>query len=175
MISKQHFIPFYTINKLDIHNRLLIIPIEWRLVIIGQGSLTQNSNSITGEKTYIHLISQKTRINKQNYLKNNITRQVWIKNKKEKKLVFAESHWNQSNAFFTHLTSKQAIGKSLIEFEMDFYKEIHQIQYGYSYILWKAFETEAPIWSRKYTIWHDYKPLVTIKEFFSHKLIKHLK
>nr|AYR06530.1 hypothetical protein [Rhodogorgon sp.] len=174
MILKQHFIPLYTVNKLEKYNKLLIIPVYWRLIIIGQGSLTQNLNSITGEKTYIHLISQKTRISKQNYSQNDITRQVWIKNKEETKLVFAESHWKESNTFFTDLTRQQPIGKSLIEFEIDFHKEIHQIQYGYSYILRKAFQTGEPIWSRRYTIWHNYKALVTIKEFFSHKLVKYL-
>lgn len=174
MILTQHFIPFYVINQPNLSKKSHHIPIMWRLIIIGQGSFTQNLNSITGEKTYIDLVDQKVKMNKLNILTNHITRKVWIKNKEGNKLAFAESYWNPSNRLFTNLMSKQPIGKSLIEFEIDFHKEIQQIECGHSYLLKKAFQTQEPIWSRKYTIRHDSRSIATIREFFSNKLIKYL-
>nr|AYR06329.1 hypothetical protein [Renouxia sp.] len=174
MTLRKHFISFYIINRSNLSKNLHNIPITWRLIIIGQGSFTQNLNSITGEKIYVELVSQKVKINRLNPLTNHTIRRVWIKNKQGNKLAFAESYWNQSDRFFANLTSEQPIGKSLIEFETDFYKEIQQIEYGHSYLLEKAFRTQEPIWSRKYSIWHDSRPIATIREFFSNELIKYL-
>lgn len=157
MLQKKHLITFYKLyypKKCNITS----LPIILQLILINNGSLTQNLNSITGQKIYIHLIKQQTRNSRQ------VIRKVWIK-KNTKKLAFAESCWYQQNLI--KLIVNQPVGQSIILNETDIYKEIEYIQYGYYHYLEQIFQIKTPLWHRQYTIWLDKKALTVIQEFFS--------
>lgn len=159
MLQKKHIIAFYKLYYPKQCNTTSL-PIILQLILINNGSLTQNLNSITGQKIYIHLIKQQIKNNRQ------IIRKVWIK-KNTKKLAFAESCWNQQKIDIMKFIANQPIGQSIILDETDIYKEIEYIQYGYYYYLEKTFQIKTPLWHRQYTIWLDKKTLTVIQEFFS--------
>jgi chorismate-pyruvate lyase len=74
----------------------------------------------------------------------------------------AKKNLNRAN-----IANDQPIGQSLIINEIDTYKEINSVNYGYSYNLEKRLKANKPLWSRKYTMWYNKKPLTMIQEFFS--------
>nr|YP_007878318.1 conserved hypothetical plastid protein [Calliarthron tuberculosum]AGA63929.1 conserved hypothetical plastid protein [Calliarthron tuberculosum] len=161
MLRRKRVIEFYEIPYSEVYkNKTVSLPIALQLIIMNNGSLTQNFNSITGKKIQIHLIKQKTQKNQE------IIRQVWIKENLHK-LAFAESYWKKNNIQKNNIINNKPIGQSIILNEIDVYKEIKSIHYGYSYNLEKKFKVNTPLWSRKYTIWYNKKPLTIIQEFFS--------
>jgi chorismate-pyruvate lyase len=87
MIRKKHIVTFYTISSFQVFNTTSL-PIELQLILMNNGSLTQNFNSITGEQIKIQVIKQKSKKNRE------ITRKVWIK-ENLRKLAFAESYWQK--------------------------------------------------------------------------------
>lgn len=144
-----------------------LIPIEWQLILLSDGSFTQNLNSLTGKRIKIEVISLNSI--KRIKSKNNITiREIWIKDNKDKKLAFAKSLWPVINSPSNiKLPKNQSIGQSLIEFKVDIYKDIHEIYYGYCGYLEKKFNYNGPTWGRKYTLYYKKKHLATIQEIFS--------
>ena len=167
MKSVEKDTKFVTLWNKKIHNlqqNLNIISLEHKLIIISNGSLTQNLNCITGNNINISFVKQNNTNNFYQYYNNKMIREVWIKDNYNNKLVFAQSFWTK---MYTYLAQKEAIGKSLIEFEVDFYKEICNISYGYLWKIEKELRIKTPIWSRQCIIWHNKKPLTIIKEFFS--------
>lgn len=175
MIKHHNFIDFYRYNiSKDIHN-LDCIPNKWKLIIMADGSFTQNLNSLTGKEIFISLINQKQlpTINDKKEIENFLFRQIWLEDKDQNKLAFAESLWKLSSKKTLDLNNKQPIGKSFIEFEIDFYKKIQNIQFGYSYLIGSGFKTQQPIWSREYILLHNNQDITKIKEFFSPELAQY--
>uniref|UniRef100_UPI0030036A60 Ycf21 n=1 Tax=Anunuuluaehu liula TaxID=3049639 RepID=UPI0030036A60 len=166
---KFHKILFLPINNTN-YNLSHLIPIEWQLILISDGSFTQNLNSLTGKHIKIEIISpySKTRMKK----KKMQTREVWIKDHKDNKLAFAKSLWpaiNKTNYFV--LPQNQSIGQSLIELQIDMYKDIHEIYYGYCRYLENKFHDNGPTWGRKYTLFYQKQRLATVQEIFSPQII----
>ena len=172
MITHHNFIAFYTysISK-DIYH-LNNIPNKWKLIIMADGSFTQNLNSLTGKEVFISLINQKqlSIINDKREAEKFLFRQIWLEDKNQNKFAFAESLWKLSTNATADLTKKQPIGKSLIEFEIDFHKKIQNIKFGYSHFIGSGFKTQRAIWSREYTLLHNNQNISKIKEFFSPRL-----
>lgn len=150
----------------NIENNLNIIPLTYRLIITSCGSLTQNLNCFTGQSINIFFIKQERTENLHKYYNNNILREVWLRDKENYPLVFAQSFWNQYLTIHNKSIEKKAIGKLMIELEVDFYKEIKEISYGYLSNKEKTNQIPKPVWLREYIIWHNKKRLSVIKEFF---------
>lgn len=157
---------FLPINNTN-YNFKNLIPIEWQLILISDGSFTQNLNSLTGKRISLEVISlNNTKIINNN--KNIIIREVWIKDNKYNKLAFAKSLWPITNSTRNiELPKDKPIGQSLIEFKVDIYKDIHEIYYGYCGYLERKFNYNGPTWGRKYTLYYKKKRLATIQEIFS--------
>lgn len=62
------------------------------------------------------------------------------------------------------------MGLSFIEKQTDIRREVHEIYYGYSAYLERQFNNNCGIWGRKYTLYHQDKPIILMQEFFSPKL-----
>jgi len=162
----------YQIDNNNTSYKLLqkIIPIEWHLILMSDGSFTQNLHSLTGKLIKIKIIWQ----TKNKYIsdKNIYLREIWLEDESEYKLTFAQSVWHKNDYPNILLPLHKPVGQSLIQLEKDIYKDIHEIYYGYSHYLNNAFHSNKAIWGRKYTIYSNTKPIATIKEFFSPHLIK---
>ena len=136
-----------------------------QVLLINNGSLTQNLNSITGKPIHIHFIQQEFNHSKQ------IKRKIWIINTFHR-LVYAESIWNAAYNKILQFTNNQAIGQNIITNEIDIYKQITYIAYIYNYAIEKKLKQNCLFWKREYIIWCDYLPLIKIEEFFSNILNK---
>lgn len=164
MIIKNHNIIFYKFSVKHRDDILQNFPLKWQLILLSDGSFTQNLNSIIGQTININLI-------RQNLTKNNqIIRQVWIEDLNKNKIAFAESYWKKNDIKKSKLSDFKPIGKSMINNEIDISKKIHNIKYGYNLFIEKTLEIKHPILSREYTIQYNNKPLTTIKELFSPNL-----
>nr|YP_010728839.1 hypothetical protein P6G75_pgp076 [Lithothamnion corallioides]WEA77115.1 hypothetical protein [Lithothamnion corallioides] len=164
MIINNHSITFYSFNVKNSYYTSKNFPLEWQLMLLSDGSFTQNLNSIIGQNININLIRQNL-INK-----NQIIRQVWIEGLHKNKMAFAESYWKKNDIKKSELSYCKPIGKSMINDELDISKKIHNINYGYNFFIEKTLQIKHPIFSREYIIWYNNKPLTTIKEFFSPNL-----
>nr|QCI07380.1 hypothetical protein [Leiomenia cribrosa] len=144
------------------------IPIEWQLILMSDGSFTQNLNSLTNEQNKIHILYKLyfTKL----YRRNKI-RETYMKSYNHNNLIFAESIWQNNKTNLLYLQKNKPIGRSLIESKIDIYKDIQEIYYGYSIYLKEIFQSDKAIWGRKYTLYFNHEPLITIKEFFSPQLI----
>lgn len=142
------------------------IPKEWQLILMNDGSLTQSLISLTGQLVNLKIIRQ------YNYkLTNSLykKRQIWLEDYQSNKLAFAQSLWPLPKN--DQLSNHKPIGQSLIKYQFDIYKDIHEICYGYCEHLETMFNYKGPIWGRKYTIYHQKTRLVTLQEVFSPEVI----
>lgn len=162
----KKFVALWSKTIHNIHKSSSIISLEYQMIIMSNGSLTQKLNCITGNNINISLIRQNSINNFDSYYNNYIIREIWLKDNHNYKLVFAQSFLNKYMRMCTNLIQKQTMGKSLIESEIDFYKEVQEISYGYLLIIEEELKIKIPIWSRYCIVWHNKKPLTTIKEFF---------
>lgn len=160
------FVALWSKTIHSIHKSLSIISLEYQMVIMSNGSLTQQLNCITGNNINISLIRQNSINNFNPYYNNYTVREIWLKDNHNHQLVFAQSFLNKYMIMHRNLIEKQAIGKSLIESEIDFYKEVYKMSYGYLLIIEEELQIKIPIWSRHCIVWHNKKPLTIIKEFF---------
>nr|QCI06992.1 hypothetical protein [Haraldiophyllum bonnemaisonii] len=154
-----------TINYYSIKN-IKLIPIIWQLILTNEGSLTKVLNSLTRKKLKIKMLQ------KCNYKSQTINRNircVWLETSIYTKLIFARSLWlltYQMKINFEIIINKP-IGKSFIDNQIDIYKNINEIYYGYCKYFEKNFSTNHAIWGRKYTLYYNYTNYITIQEFFS--------
>lgn len=137
---------------------------------MSDGSFTQHLYSLTGVSIKANIISENNNNRYQHYKQTHI-REIWLEDVFKYKLAFAKSIWNLNNLYNIKLPLEKPIGQSLIELKIDIHKEIHEIYYGYSYYLNNQFNNEHAIWGRKYTIYSNKKPIVTIQEYFSPYII----
>nr|YP_009346922.1 hypothetical protein [Gracilaria firma]YP_009497910.1 Ycf21 [Gracilaria changii]APR74457.1 hypothetical protein [Gracilaria firma]ART65174.1 Ycf21 [Gracilaria changii] len=159
------------LNNLHLFNQQTchLIPPEWRCLLMSDGSFTQNLNSLTGQQ----IITNPAYI-KSKYVTNKTKiRKVYLQDARKRHLAFARSNWilKINNTIYESLTKHEPIGKSLIKKQVDIYKDIHEIYYVYSVYLEHIFNSTEPVWGRKYTIYHECKPITTIQEFFSPHII----
>lgn len=164
MLNKKNMINFYQLFY-PIQFNSLSLPTIFQLILINNGSLTQNLNSITGNEITIDLINEQIKDN------HEIIRKVWLKSKL-KKIAFAISCWQENRKNITTITPDQPIGQSMIINENDIYKDIKHITYGYSYHLEDILQIKEPLWNRKYEIWSNKKVVAIVEEFFSIRLSK---
>nr|QVY58074.1 hypothetical protein [Eucheuma denticulatum] len=138
------------------------IPKEWQLLLLSDGSFTQTLTSLTGQQIYLDQISQYTY-----KLINDLykVRDIWLKDHKSNQLIFAKSLWLLY--FSIDLPTAQPIGKSLILYQKDIYRDIHELYYGYCTYLESKFHYKGPVWGRKYTIYYNQEPLTTLQEVFA--------
>nr|YP_009511609.1 hypothetical protein [Melanthalia intermedia]AXI97486.1 hypothetical protein [Melanthalia intermedia] len=158
------------LNSSNLFNQQAIelIPVEWRLILLNDGSFTQNLNSLTGQeiKVYPVEVMNKKMIRKRGF------RYIYLTNYYNKQLAFARSFWkletkNKTNA----IIDDKPIGQSFIEYQSDIYKDIHEIYLAHCAYLECKFKSNKPIWGRKYTLHYHNKPIATVQEFFSPYLI----
>nr|YP_010502323.1 uncharacterized protein Ycf21 [Grateloupia turuturu]QHD45192.1 Ycf21 [Grateloupia turuturu]UXC96736.1 uncharacterized protein Ycf21 [Grateloupia turuturu] len=164
-----------TISQKQLHYlkeiKLKTLPKEWKLILMNDGSFTQNLNSLTGEhiQLKIHYKTSKILLNKKKL------RTIWLEDNMNNKLTFARSLWplqidNYKNIELGH---NKPIGQSIIESKIDIYKDIDKFYYGYSKYLDKEFKSKGPIWGRKYKIYYHKKLFTIVEEFFSPHLAKY--
>ena len=170
----QKFIPILKL-KINNYNTLnnqfnKFIPIEWQFILTNNGSFTQNLNSLLMNKADIEM-SQK--YNKISEIKSVNIRIIWLKNNINDRFTFAHSIWifNSSSKKYLKLLTNKPIGQSFIEYEIDLYKDLQEISYGYCHYLENQFKCTEPIWARKYKIYYKNNSYAIIEEFFSPKLI----
>nr|YP_009732183.1 hypothetical protein [Gracilaria spinulosa]QHS70740.1 hypothetical protein [Gracilaria spinulosa] len=166
-----NYIIHLPLDNLDSFNEQAyhFIPPEWRFILMSDGSFTQNLNSLTGEQ----IITCPTYIKRQYIMPAMKIRKVYLQDTSKRNLAFAQSNWilHTNNKIYKTLNSNQPIGKSLIKYKTDIYKDIHEIYYVYSIYLENIFNSTEPVWGRKYTIYHECQPITTIQEFFSPYII----
>lgn len=167
-----HYIFILPIHK--IQNKLNVfikfIPIKWQLILMNDGSFTQNLYYINNIPIDIQICQKK------NYEPNTSYRNIrciWLKNCLYTKLIFARSLWKFSNLNLlnNHILREKPVGLSLIKTKLDIYKEFHEIYYGYCQLLEKKLNIYQPIWGRKYTVYYYSNSYATIQEFFSPDII----
>ena len=169
---KFHYIyilPAYKIVKLKNISKFPI-PLEWQLILINEGSLTQNLHALTGNTLNIKKYQNFSKISIHNH-KN--LRCIWLENSIYTKFLFARSIWilNYINNININVTTNLPLGKSIIKSEVEIYKKLHEIYYGYCQYLEEEFQKNTPMWGRKYTMYYNNKSSITIQEFFSPLII----
>nr|YP_010865328.1 hypothetical protein QQR83_pgp046 [Campylaephora boydenii]WGT74120.1 hypothetical protein [Campylaephora boydenii] len=170
---------FHPILKIKLHSKHKIqakinkyIPTEWQFIMMNNGSLTQNLNSLLINTTTIEMC-QKYNLIFNNHAFTNI-RIVWLENYINQNLTFAQSIWvmNTKNNQYKQILSAKPIGYSLINFEIDIYKDLEEIYCGYCYNLENIFHESKLMWGRKYKINYSKNSYITIEEYFTPKLIE---
>lgn len=157
-------------NKHTYYKLIKFIPVEWQLILMSDGSFTQNLISLTGHSIKLNIVSNSIYQLDKN---NSKIREIWLIDQYYNKLAFAQSIWpkydNQISYAFTN--SNKPIGQTLFESQTDVYKDIHEIYCGYCTNLDHQFQFDDVIWGRKYTMYSNKEPLTTIHEIFSPKII----
>nr|YP_009294485.1 hypothetical protein Aspa_089 [Asparagopsis taxiformis]AOM65968.1 hypothetical protein Aspa_089 [Asparagopsis taxiformis] len=148
-----------------------LIPMEWYLILMSDGSFTQHLYTLTDTKIKTNLIINFNNNKYINYKKLYL-REIWLENSSKEKLAFAKSIWNLNNLYEIKFPLHKPIGQSFIDLKIDIHQEINQIFYGYSNNLNKKFQDQHILWGRQYTIYSKKQPLVTIEEYFSPKIIQ---
>lgn len=158
-------IPKYKIKNSKSKLRQLI-PIQWQLILISEGSFTQTLSYLTRKNTKINILQKKY---SQHQITNRSIRCVWLETCIYTKLTFARSLWIilKNNKIYNKININKPIGTSFIQDKIDIYKHIHEIYYGYCNNLERDFKLRGPIWGRKYTLCYSNKSSVIIQEFFS--------
>nr|YP_009541914.1 hypothetical protein [Neogoniolithon spectabile]AYR06123.1 hypothetical protein [Neogoniolithon spectabile] len=157
---KKKFIPFYQIKSFRIHP-LILEPKILQLILINNGSLTQNLNSALGTKIKVDIIQQSVKKN------NEIIRVIILKDKSSN-LVFAVSDWQENQVHFLLRTvNYQPIGQFIINNELDIRKHILCLKYGYCYYIEKKLRINQSICYRLSKVYYKNKILNTIQEFIA--------
>lgn len=147
------------------------IPIEWQLILSNEGSFTKIAKQLDGKYIKLNMLQ------KSNHRSNKINRHlrcIWLETSLYTKLVFARSIWlfQYMNKIDFKIKKNEPIGNFLINSQIDIYKNIHEIYYGYSKKLEHKFNKNKPLWGRKYTLYYKNKSYVTIQEYFSPEITK---
>nr|QCI06188.1 hypothetical protein [Dicranema revolutum] len=141
-----------------------LIPQEWQIILMGDGSCTQNITSLTGKKTKVKILKE----NNYKIVDNTSTvREVYLYNDQENILAFATSRWHYRKKLLLVNNISVPIGQLLIEHKQDFYKEINEIYNGYCQKLECKFHHKGLIWGRRYTLYYKSIPLASFEEIFS--------
>nr|YP_009237708.1 hypothetical protein [Gracilariopsis lemaneiformis]YP_009294688.1 hypothetical protein Gch_089 [Gracilariopsis chorda]AJO68518.1 hypothetical protein [Gracilariopsis lemaneiformis]AML79942.1 hypothetical protein [Gracilariopsis lemaneiformis]AOM66948.1 hypothetical protein Gch_089 [Gracilariopsis chorda]UAD88790.1 hypothetical protein [Gracilariopsis chorda] len=146
-----------------------LIPTKWKLILMNDGSFTQNLNSLTNDQ----IITIPKYTESQYIIKKTKIRNIYLTNNSNQYLAFARSNWilHINHKIHNNLINNQPVGQLFINHQADIYKDIHEIHYVYSAFLEYTFNSIGPVWGRKYTIYYRYQPIITLQEFFSPYLI----
>nr|YP_009398402.1 hypothetical protein [Lophocladia kuetzingii]ARW67588.1 hypothetical protein [Lophocladia kuetzingii] len=162
-------LPIYKIEKLN-KKLLNLIPIQIKLLLINEGSLTKNVEYLSGKITKIFTMQKENRKSKINI------RCVWLETSIYTRLIFARSLWCiiYKNTMGKENNIDKPIGKLYIKHQVDIYKDIHEIYYGYCQNIEKCYQTQiknTPMWGRKYSLYYENESYIIIQEFFSPYII----
>nr|YP_009392427.1 hypothetical protein [Caloglossa monosticha]ARW60989.1 hypothetical protein [Caloglossa monosticha] len=169
-----YFYQFHSIFRMPIYKQTYfnnklnsLIPVKWQFLLLNEGSFTKILNFINAKQ----VILKKFQTNNCTLKNNRYLRYIWIENCLYTKMIFARSLWQlrykNDNKLKKQLINHMPIGTSIIKFENDVYKQIHEIYYGYCIQLENKIHYNQPIWGRKYTLHYNHELFVTIQEFFS--------
>lgn len=148
------------------------IPLIWKIILLGDGSFTRHCQIITYGDTGINHISTSIYSKAYNLSQSYVNRRVWIGNKLKDKLIFASSWWDIEKYEAIYKYPSRAIGSFFIQSDLDCYRDIHCIFWGYSAELENYFLVPGPFWGRYYTLFYKGKPISIIYEIFSPLLEK---
>nr|YP_009297789.1 hypothetical protein Kuma_089 [Kumanoa americana]AOM67523.1 hypothetical protein Kuma_089 [Kumanoa americana] len=146
-----------------------------QVLLISDGSLTNNLNILEAVPISLQLIKQEEQLyyssipNKTSIF---TAREILLTHTKEKYIIFAKSYYQQNILPIDLIKNNKPLGKLLIDSEVEIYRKIHSIYYGYSSILEKKFQYQGPIWGRSYDILGNQKILTLIHEFFHPTVLK---
>lgn len=154
------------IKKNRIKNLQNKLSIQWQIILMNEGSFTKTLHYLTN-----NIIKTKT-LQKQYSIPEIMSRNIrcaWLETEIYTQLTFARSLWRflLNNTIYKTISNNKAIGQLLIENQIDIYKDIHEIYYGYCKNLELQFKSIKPLWGRKYTLYYNKIFFVTIQEFFS--------
>nr|YP_009399053.1 hypothetical protein [Taenioma perpusillum]ARW68450.1 hypothetical protein [Taenioma perpusillum] len=135
-----------------------LIPKIWQMILLNDGSLTQTLHYLT-----------KTNIKLSIFQKNKYLRCIWLENSIYTKLIFARSLWKINQQYLPTFINSKALGRNFIQSQVEVYKKLNEIYYGYSLI--KEVKYHKPIWGRKYTLYYNNIIIITIQEFFSPSIV----
>lgn len=151
-----------------------LIPIKLQIILLNEGSLTKILN-YTNIKPVTLKKSQKTNETLKNY---RYLRYIYIENCLYTKLIFARSLWQFKYKNYKtkqkELENYLPVGISILKYNIDIYKQIHEIYYGYCVQLENKLNCNQPLWARKYTLSYNHESFITIQEFFSPHIINFL-
>lgn len=146
-------------------HKLATIPIK--ITALYQGSHTKliqyKVNSLTNIKSL-----QRNELSLEKKL-----RYVWLKNSLYTNITFARSLWHliDKNNIIENMKNNNPIGLSLIKYQIDINKKVHEIYYCYCKEFENILKIKKPIWGRKYTIINSNNFNIIIQEFFSPDII----
>nr|YP_009392834.1 hypothetical protein [Caloglossa intermedia]ARW61396.1 hypothetical protein [Caloglossa intermedia] len=165
-------LPIYKNKQKYLNNKLKnLIPASLQLILLNQGSLTKILNYINAKQ----VILKKFQKNNHTLKNNRYLRYIWIEDCLYTKLIFAKSLWqfkyDKSHRGKEKLKNHIPIGISIVQYEIDIYKEVQEIYYGYCIKLNHSLNYDQPMWGRKYTLYYDNRLLATVQEFFSPYII----
>ena len=131
-------------NKYITYQLINSIPIELQLILMSDGSFTQNLISLTGRMIDLNVVFKSTHkiLNHSNHV-----REILLTDTAYKPLAFAQSVWPKYENETQHSATfkNQPVGQSFIESKIEIYKEMHEIYYGYCTLLEQKFMSEAAL------------------------------
>nr|YP_010337360.1 hypothetical protein MW436_pgp114 [Pulvinaster venetus]UNJ16945.1 hypothetical protein [Pulvinaster venetus] len=142
----------------------------WSIFILSDGSLTRQLNIIT--KSRIKLSYPKISnleildfVNWNYAEKFKISREIYLVNQKQDKLVYSISLW--SNEDKDLISINIPIGHYLIQQKVDFYKDIQTIELVHSNYFEQIFARQGPFWLRSYLLYEKYEIKAIFYEILS--------
>jgi len=151
------------------------LPAGWKLLLFSDGSVTRHLEVLTGESVQIELIEM-SRIGCQEdgappvidqIHAPRLRRQVWLHTASGQRLAYAVSWWEAAQVDEYLENRDLPIWTSLASQKTELYREIHELVFGNSDELERAFGCPGPFWGRYYFFWHNQRPLTLIYEVFS--------
>ncbi|MEQ8953815.1 MAG: chorismate lyase [Gammaproteobacteria bacterium] len=144
------------------------------MVLLSDGSTTQNLRLLTGEPVHIDLISmtpQRRGLDGAPRFLSAIPaprlrRQVWLRTQSGRRLAYAVSWWPEGRSDEFLEKRNIPIWSSLSARRIELYREIKTVLLGDCEELERAFSTPGPFWGRYYFFWHGGQPLTLIHEVF---------
>nr|YP_009530626.1 hypothetical protein PMNZ_371 [Paulinella micropora]APP88156.1 hypothetical protein PCKR_369 [Paulinella micropora]AQX44923.1 hypothetical protein PFK_369 [Paulinella micropora]AXY63315.1 hypothetical protein PMNZ_371 [Paulinella micropora] len=146
----------------------------WRLILLGDGSLTRHLQLLTGQPVQIELIGMehqevagaKDPLEVSELAVPLIKRQVWLCCCGQK-LAWAESWWNREQAAQNLLDKSLPIWRSLTIKRAELFREVDGLALVNESWLEQSFDCTGPFWSRHYRFFRNSKELTVIREVFS--------
>ncbi len=144
------------------------------MVLLGDGSTTQNLGLLTGERVKIDLVSmtqqEKGLDGAPRFLSAipapRLRRQVWLRTESGRRLAYAVSWWPEGRAEEFLRNRKVPIWNSLASNRIELFRDIKTVMLGDSEELEREFGVPGPFWGRYYFFRHGGKPLTLIHEVF---------
>nr|ARW60146.1 hypothetical protein [Laurencieae sp.] len=174
------FYTFYAIcvlplNKIDYWKYKLskIKANNLNMLIRHEGSLTRSINYMFNKQSDLQRLQRPThKLIKQ----SRSIRCIWITKYIYTNLTLARSLWvrMQKNATMLEILSGTPIGESVLNYNIDTDKTIHELYYGYFQTIGAQKNNTQILWGRKYTLYYKNTHSITIQEFFSNESIIYL-